>query len=230
MPYQHIFFDLDHTLWDFEKNSSETLTELYFEYDIGYHGNIDEQTYIQAFREVNRELWTKYDKSQIDKEYIRTKRFELIFGRLGIDPKKIASNIGDVYLFRCPKKPHLLPHSKEILDYLSKNYQLHILTNGFNDVQAIKLKHSGISHYFQTIVTSESTGHRKPSQEIFEYALEQAQAPLQHSLMIGDNLDTDIEGALRIGMDAVFYNPDQVFHKKTPRYEIKCLRELGGIL
>ncbi len=228
--YQHIFFDLDHTLWDFERNSTETLRELYIEYDIGAAGNVDEDTYLEIFRDVNRWLWTEYNHSRIDKQYIRERRFDLMFQRMGINPKDMPNNLGEVYLYRCPTKGHLLPYAKEILDYLAPKYTLHILTNGFKDVQGIKLESSGINGYFKTVVTSECTGQKKPSPEIFHYALGQAKAELPFSLMIGDNLDSDIGGAIGVGLDAVFYNPSKIFHQKTPKYEIEDLKNLEDFL
>lgn len=228
--YQHIFFDLDHTLWDFERNSTETLLEMYKDYDIGAVGNVGEEEYLAAFREVNRILWTSYNESKIDKTYIRERRFEMIFDRLGMDATEMPKNLGEIYLFKCPTKGHLLPYAKEALDYLSENYRLHILTNGFGDVQDIKLESSGIKHYFETVVTSECTGHKKPSPEIFHFALDKATATLAESVMIGDNLNTDISGAIGIGLDSVFYNPHKSFHKSKPKYEIDCLRKLQDFL
>jgi putative hydrolase of the HAD superfamily len=230
MAYRHLFFDLDHTLWDFDRNSEETLLELYREFDLGYLANVGEEDYLLTFKEVNRWLWDQYNHSKIDKEFIRSRRFELIFGRLGVPKEEVPPALGDLYLQRCPQKPHLLPHSKEILDYLAGQYTLHILTNGFNDVQHTKLRCSGIREYFQTVVTSECTGHKKPSPEIFGYALQQARGEAAESLMIGDSLDADIEGAHRAGIDSVFYNPDRLFHQKTPRYEIRNLLEMKDFL
>ena len=231
MPtYQHLFFDLDHTLWDFERNATETLLEMYQEFDIGEKGNVGEEEYLRVFREVNKILWASYNEGKIDKQYIREYRFDMMFDRLGIDREEMSDNLGEIYLYRCPTKGHLLPHAQDALDYLASNYRLHILTNGFEDVQGIKLERSGIKHYFETIVTSECTGHKKPSPEIFHHALDRATATLTDSLMVGDNLDTDIAGAMGIGLDSVFYNPRKAFHQKKPKYEIECLSKLKELL
>ena len=225
---EHIFFDLDHTLWDFERNSTETLQEMYQEFDIGVLTNASDEEFLEAFSNANAELWGLYNYSKVTKEDIRDKRFPMAFERLGGDPSDFPKNLGQLYLDRCPTKPHLMPYTFEILDYLQdqQKYKLHILTNGFSDTQAVKLERSGIAKYFESVVTSESTGHKKPDRRIFDYAINLAKAELPNSVMIGDNLLTDIAGAREIGMKNIFYNYGKVEHFHQVDYEITHLEEL----
>jgi putative hydrolase of the HAD superfamily len=230
--YRHIFFDLDHTLWDFEKCSQETLTESYLEYDLKKAGIQHLPTFLEAFSRINRQLWTMYDNNQISKEDIRKNRFPMILRYLGINNIEFIHEIEIQYLKRCPQKPHLIPHSQEVLDYLQQKgtYRLHILTNGFADIQHIKMKSSSIYHYFDNIITSELSGHKKPFRQMYEFALQLTNAELQQSIMIGDNLDTDMKGAIEIGMDCIFYNPEKIGHQSNVNHEIESLIELKDIL
>jgi putative hydrolase of the HAD superfamily len=230
MKYTQIFFDLDHTLWDFEKCSAETLQELYYKYDLGEEGNIGPEEFVHIFHQVNAELWDKYNHHLIDKAYIRENRFKDVFRRLGMPAYARHQEVGDEYLANCPRKPYLIPHTLELLDYLAGKYPLHIITNGFHDVQHIKMSSSGILGYFKTVVTSECSGHRKPDPRMFDYALKQAGCLPAQAMMIGDNAETDVQGASDFGIDAVFYNPDALFHKAKPKYEIKSLKALMSIL
>lgn len=224
--YKHIFFDLDHTLWDFDRCSAETLLELYDKYRLDRVADLHPDEFLEAFSEVNYHLWGLYNHNQIDKQYIRDNRFILIFRALGISEDLVPTGIGQEYLYRCPQKPYLMEHTHEALEHLlSKSYRLHILTNGFSDVQQIKMKSSGITHYFDCVITSECTGHKKPSKEIFEYALQRAGAHTNNSVMVGDSLDADIRGALNAGIAPVFYNPGKKTHQETVT-EISCLSEL----
>lgn len=227
---EHVFFDLDHTLWDFERNSVETLTELYHEFDLGVLSNESLGTFVDTFKEVNAKLWDMFNRNKIEKFYIREKRFELVFHSLGVPTAEAPQNLSEIYLQRCPRKSNLLPYTVEILDYLKDKYHLHILSNGFGDVQETKLKASGIFDYFKVVVNSESTGFKKPDRRIFEYAFEQANALHNNSVMIGDNLKTDIAGARGMGMRNVFFNPDKIEHFQQIDFEINHLKELEELL
>ncbi|GAB4330693.1 MAG: YjjG family noncanonical pyrimidine nucleotidase [Flammeovirgaceae bacterium] len=231
-PYRHIFFDLDHTLWDFEKCSQETLTELYIEYDLKKVGIHHLPTFLEAFSRINRQLWALYDNNQISKEDVRKNRFPMIIKHLGISDTSFLHEIEVEYLKRCPQKPHLIPHSREVLNYLQEKgtYRLHILTNGFADIQRIKMKSSCIYHYFDNIITSELSGYKKPFRQMYEFALQLAKAEVHHSVMIGDNLETDMKGAIEIGMDCIFFNPDKIEHQSNVSHEIESLMELKNIL
>ena len=225
--YQHIFFDLDHTLWDYERNSSEVLIDLYTSYELGKLGIHVVSQFMNTFNRVNSYLWSQYNHSLIDRETIRLSRFRQILEEYGIKDDRLADELSEKYLFDCPQKGHLMPHSKEVLRHLkSGNYKLHILTNGFDDVQRIKIKASGLSPYFDEVITSDSTGAKKPTKEIFDHALSRTGAKLQESIMIGDNLQTDILGARNANMYQVFYNPSGKVHKASVTYEIHCLSTL----
>ncbi|HAA14231.1 MAG TPA: noncanonical pyrimidine nucleotidase, YjjG family [Cytophagales bacterium] len=231
MAYQHLFFDLDHTLWDFDRNSTETLRELYSEFDFEGRYQFSEDRFLNTFLEVNHALWMDYNHGRIDRNHIRTRRFDLVLDALDASATDRPADLGEVYLARCPLKPHTLPHTHDVLDYLqAKGYALHIITNGFSDVQDKKLKAAGLDHYFDVVVTSETNGHKKPSPEIFYFALQSAKADLDNSLMIGDNLETDIAGAQAIAMDQVFFNPRKHYHPHRPTFEISSLDEMKTFL
>lgn len=229
-PYRHLFFDLDHTLWDFDRNSTETLTELFVHYGLEEMGVLDADAFVEAFRKINFQLWDQYNRGLVNKREIREKRFPLIFTLLELKAVEMAQKIGDDYLRLCPRKPYLIEQSEDVLAYLAPKYKLHIITNGFKDVQSLKLKSAGIDHYFDCIVTSECSGHKKPRRGIFEYALQKSGARLDESLMIGDNLLTDIRGAIDFNMDCVYVNPEVLPHYEHTTYEVKELGELKGFL
>ncbi|MDW7695244.1 YjjG family noncanonical pyrimidine nucleotidase [Flammeovirgaceae bacterium SG7u.111] len=231
--YTHIFFDLDHTLWDFDRNSTETLFELYEKYQLeNLSPNFSCNEFVATFRDVNFSLWDSYDKNLINKDQIRNDRFKRIFEVLGIaiTDSSLTLNLGSDYLQACPQKPHLLDNSQEILSYLYDKYKLHIITNGFDDVQHTKLKSSNIFHFFDVIVTSESTGYKKPHHKIFEYALSAASASVEMAIMVGDNLETDIKGAIGAKLDCIFYNPEKKGHTLEVQHEISHLSELKDLL
>lgn len=228
--YQAVFFDLDHTLWDYDTNSSELLTELFYAYELDQASSFGLNYFLDTFIQVNNKLWNNYNKGHIDREEIRSKRFANILKAMGIRNDELALELSDVYIDRCPRKTNVFPYTYEVLDYLKEKYPLFVLTNGFNDVQEIKLSCSKLSPYFQGVITSESSGHRKPSREIFEFALSQAKSSHHNSIMIGDNLSTDIAGAAGINMDTVFFNPHKKPHKAEISFEIDCLSQLMRIL
>lgn len=225
MRYPHLFFDLDHTLWDFDRNSDETLHELYAEHRLDYWTTLP--AFLTAFHQTNRQLWDLYNHSRISRQELRESRFFRIFGLLGIDSALVPAGIGDAYIHRCSHKPHLLPHAQELLDRLATHHTLHIVTNGFDDVQYAKMRSAGILHYFATITTSETEGFKKPDPRIFAGALARAHVSPAQVLMIGDNLETDIRGGKQAGLDTAFYNPKQTAHDEQPDYEFDCLRQLG---
>jgi putative hydrolase of the HAD superfamily len=227
--YRHLFFDLDHTLWDFERNSGETLGELFAEYSLAGLG-LALGPFATEFAAINRELWRLYDQHQVDKATLRQVRFQRVLARFGVVDDALAHQLTEAYFARCPAKPHLMPHSAELLAYLAPRYQLHIITNGFDDIQATKLHSAGIAHYFGQVLTSENSGHRKPSPEIFALALARTGAAVGESLMIGDNLDTDMAGGRAAGLDTLYYNPDRLAHQAQVTFEVHCHSEVAGRL
>ncbi|MFC2115187.1 YjjG family noncanonical pyrimidine nucleotidase [Bacteroidota bacterium] len=227
--YSHIFFDLDRTLWDFDKNSMETLSELYFRHNLD--ALIDKpEDFIDIYHEINMQLWDLYRKGQLSKEVLREKRFKLSFDHFGISDDEMCADFGREYIEISPMKTLLVPYTREILDYLSGHYDLHIITNGFLRTQEVKMKNCGLDMYFKSLTTSEVVGHNKPRPEIFHQALSAVHARKDASIMIGDDLQVDVLGAKRFGMDQVFFNYDQIVHDEEITFEIRSLEELRRIL
>ncbi len=227
--YTAIFFDLDHTLWDFDTNSRETLIELHMQYQLENLG-INQKEFLVTFKKINTGLWNLYDTGQIKQEVIRLQRFHRIFQELGVDEYELSLKFSADYVSQSPKKGNLLPYAKEALDHLQPIYPMHIITNGFSEIQGIKMASGGISHYFESVVTSELAGHKKPSKEIFEYALNQNKLQPHEVVMIGDNLLTDMVGAKNASIDTIYFNPEKVKHDTELTHEIYSLAELKQLL
>lgn len=226
---KHIFFDLDHTIWDFEKNSSESLHELFFEQELDREIR-SVSDFIQAYQVINAEYWVKYRNGLIDKETVRVGRFIDALNQFGVSQtEEKAHKLGHAYIERTPKKTHLFPHAHETLAYLKDKYPLHIITNGFAEIVDIKLACSGLTDYFDIVVAAEETGKKKPDPSVFQAAMSKAGSLPLESLMVGDNLEADVEGALKSGMKAVFFNPHRSIHEHFA-HEIHCLSDLQKIL
>ena len=228
-PYKCVFFDLDHTLWDYECNARETLLDLHTAFSLAERG-IDFEKFHQKFKSVNFNLWQLYDRGLIDNDVIRHQRFKEVLQHFDAHEDKLNAALSEEYLYGCPKKSNLVPHAKEVLDYLSAHYSLTVVTNGFEEIQAVKLLSGNITHYFDHVVTSQKAGFKKPSKEIFEYALGLNDLQCHEVIMIGDNLITDIGGARNACIDTVFFNPGEVPHSEPVKYEIRCLSELQNLL
>jgi putative hydrolase of the HAD superfamily len=230
MKYTHLFFDLDRTLWDFEKNSKEALTEMYNHFDLIKLGVPSADIFIEKYKVHNEHLWSLYRKGKIDKDSLRSYRFELCLNDFSISDDKLAADLGDMYVKTSPYKTNLFPFTHEVLKYLKTKYHLHIITNGFEEVQHIKLKQSKLDVYFDKVITSEHIGVKKPDSKIFNYALFSTKSELSQSLMLGDDFAVDILGAKNIGMDQVFFNPFNESFDGKPTFEISCLSELLRLL
>jgi putative hydrolase of the HAD superfamily len=229
--YQHLFFDLDHTLWDFETNASLTLTQLFEDFRLGDLTDCTIPGFLATFHRINYQLWADFDTGRISQATLRESRFRLVFEACGLSKFAQNQEFADLYLQICPTQPHLLPHTQEVLMYLKeKNYRLHILTNGFPDTQTVKLKSGGILHFFENVITSDLAGSRKPDRRMFDMALQTANALPTQSLMTGDTLETDIAGAINAGWDTVFFNPGHKKHRSLPTFEIQSLREMTAFL
>lgn len=226
--YKVVLFDLDHTLWDYHKNAHETLSEIFTEY-LGT-GSVDLTQHITLFKGINDTLWESYHKGEIRQWEIRERRFDQFLKELRIFTPQLSKTLSDEYLKRGPTKSHLLPNTHEILKYLEKTYPLLIITNGFEETQRRKVVHSGIDHYFTELVTSEKVGIQKPSPEIFLKALSITEHQPDEALMIGDNLSTDIQGALNSGIDSVYFDPESSTKTHSATYTISDLIELKNIL
>ena len=228
--YLHILFDLDHTLWDYESNSRLALEELFSIYELGRLQGLTTDRFVERFFWVNESLWEQYDNQEISSAELRQSRFHLILNDFGLRSDEIITHLSADYLKLSPTKSTVMPYSFEILDYLKPKYQLHIITNGFYEIQFTKLSFSGLSQYFDEVVTSEEAGSRKPHPEIFRHTLDRIGASSEECIMIGDNLKTDIQGARNAAIDHVFFNPSRARHHGTPTHEIASLLELKEIL
>jgi len=228
--YKAVFFDLDHTLWDFERNSSETILELFEKYNLLNLGVTEPSRFISVYKEVNARMWDMYHKNEISKKYLRTGRFNLALKNFGIQNDELAEMLATDYLSICPEKKYLFPGTIEILDYLSEKYKLHIITNGFVEVQYKKIKNSGLTAYFDHIHISEEIGFKKPEPEIFNFAVKQAGVVHENCIMIGDNTETDIGGALNAGIDHILFNPDSTKIPDFVNRSVSSLNELTRYL
>ena len=228
--YKHIFFDLDHTLWDFETNSKNTLKDLYTSNDLQVKGVDDFEVFFKQFSHHNHRLWDKYTKGLIKQDELRWKRMWLALLDYKIADETLSQKLSVEFLTLLPTKTNLFPYTVEILDYLqSKNYQLHLITNGFESVQHNKLKGCGLQHYFVEVITSEGSNSLKPNKEIFDFALQKTKAQLHESIMIGDNLDADIQGGINAGMDTIYVNHLSNEKYEKASYTVFHLKELETI-
>ena len=228
--YKHLFFDLDKTLWDFKTNSFETLKEIYSKHLQPIINGNNFETFLKVYDFNNNNLWEGYRKGTITKETLRIERFLLTLNEFDIQNETLANNIADDYEKLSPLKTSLFPFAKETLEYLFTKYKLHIITNGFKEVQYPKLKHTGLIKYFTEIIISEDTGYMKPDKNIFLYSLGKAKAIATERLMIGDDYDVDIVGAQAVGMDQVLFSPEKLFNGDNITYKISSLIELKEIL
>jgi putative hydrolase of the HAD superfamily len=231
MTYKHLFFDLDHTLWDFETNSKETLQELFALHRLNETITADFELFYQKYSFHNKRLWHRYNHGFIRQDELRWKRMWHTLLEFKIGDENLSKQLSQHYLEILPTKKALFPHTREILQYLTnKNYQLHLITNGFEKVQWRKLENANISHYFSTVITSETACCLKPQKEIFDYAINKAGCCYTECIMLGDNLDADILGAMNAGMDTIFVNHIREETTLKPTHIIYHLRELENIL
>lgn len=227
--YEHLFFDLDHTLWDFDKNSRYTLQRLYKEYQLQNKGIDDFDTFFTKYNAHNDKLWDKFRKGQIKRDDLRWKRLWLALLDYQIGDTALAHEMSAAYMEILPIQKELTPYAQEVLEYCKDKYQIHIITNGFHATQKLKLQYSGISGYFSEIISSEGSNSMKPRPEIYEYALKATGATSDNCIMIGDALEVDIKGAANAGWDQIYYNPHKITHEEQPTYEIASLEELLAI-
>jgi putative hydrolase of the HAD superfamily len=175
-------------------------------------------------------MWEQYRLGTIDKPTLRDKRFALTFWDMGLDAETAPPQLADDYILLSPRKTILFPHAHEVLSYLEKKYCLHIITNGFEEAQVIKMQESDLNRYFSEVIISEHTGFRKPDKRIFDYAMDKTGATAEDSIMIGDGLEVDILGARNVGWDTVYFNPENIEHQEMVTHEIRSLEELTGFL
>lgn len=231
MKYKHLFFDLDHTLWDFDANARATLAQMHIDLQLPDRGIHDFDLFYKNYLVHNEKLWAKYRNGQIKQEELRLKRMWLALLDFQIADEALAKQMNELFLQLLPTRNILFPDTIEVLVYLQdKGYQLHLITNGFEEVQHSKLKNSGLDKFFKIVVTSEGSNSLKPQKEIFEFALNKTGATVNESLMIGDTLDVDVAGAFSIGMDAVHVNYNHSEQDIKPTYTIHHLNELKAFL
>lgn len=229
MRYQHLFFDLDHTLWDFRGNSRETLHELVVSHGLLEKGVPDANAFVDVYEEINHALWAQHGSGRMPKEVLRVLRFRSALQRFGITDGRLAGTLSEEYLEICPRKQRLMPGARELLLTLEERYRLHIITNGFEETQAVKLKSSGLEAHFDVVLTSEKAGAAKPHAAIFHEALRRTGASAEESLMIGDSVEADMQGARNAGWDHAHYSaetePDLL-----ATYRIAHLSDLRALL
>jgi len=228
--YKHLFFDLDHTLWDFEANSRQTLEEMYINMNLATRGVDDFGRFHKNYLIHNEKLWDRYRKGFIKVDELRWKRMWLTLLDFKIGDEQLARDMGVVFLDSLPSRKLLFPYTLEILQYLSdKKYNLHLITNGFEKTQHSKLRNSGLNVFFKEIITSEGSNSLKPQKAIFDYALQRAHANAAESIMLGDDLEVDIAGARNAGLDQVYVNHLDIKPSIQPTYSVRSLKELKNI-
>lgn len=226
----HLFFDLDRTLWDFETNSKVALQQLYENYALGNyieHFNHFHHTYVR----INADLWRKYGKGKISKTELRDSRFSETLKHHGIHAREMADKISNDYIAISPKQTVLFPNTIETLTELKKmGYAMHIITNGFEEVQYTKLTMSKIRDFFDVIICSETIGLNKPNPAVFWHAMEKAASKPEESVMIGDDREVDILGANQVGMHSVLFDPENQHRIFRGQPKITDLSQLPRVL
>lgn len=230
LQYKNLFFDLDDTLWAFSLNARDTFEEMYLKYR--YNRFFDSfQHFYALYQRRNVELWEEYGNGQVTKEELNRQRFLYPLQVVGAEDAALAKSFSDDFFAVIPTKSRLMPHAREVLEYLSPKYNLYILSNGFQELQRHKMRSSGIDGFFRKVVLSDDIGVLKPWPEIFHFALSATQSELRDSLMIGDSWENDITGAKRVGMHQAYYNATGKTELPfQPTYQLSDLKELMQIL
>ncbi|MFN6178195.1 MAG: YjjG family noncanonical pyrimidine nucleotidase [Flavobacteriales bacterium] len=227
--YRHLFFDLDHTLWDFRSNSRLVLKELYDELDLAAHGVSDADAFVEVYEEVNTGLWKRYERGHRPKDVMRVLRFRNTLLTFGVKERGLSERLGHEYLERTPRREGLFPGALQLLEDLRPHYGLHIITNGFAATQHTKIRNSRMDHLFDIVLSSEVAGASKPAPDIFHKAFAQAGTTAEESLMIGDSIDADMAGARAVGMDHAHFAPEGEADPDAT-YRIRALDELRPLL
>lgn len=230
MQYKNLFFDLDDTLWAFSYNARDTFEEMYrkYEYDRYFRSF---QHFYELYERRNVELWAEYADGKVTKDELNRQRFLYPLEAVGEGDAALAKAFSEDFFAVIPTKSRLMPHAREVLEYLAPKYNLYILSNGFQELQCHKMRSAGIDRYFKKIVLSDDIGVLKPWPEIFHFAMSATQSELRESLMIGDSWDNDITGARGVGMHQVYYNvTGRAEFPFKPTYQITDLKELLQLL
>lgn len=233
--YQVLFIDLDNTLYDFTGNSREAYRAVYslLDYDRWFDSF---EHYYSIYEEYNLQLWALYAEGKITKDKLNAERYAHPLRVMGVhDAEFVGARFWDEAMKRLPLGSRLMPHAREVLEYLRPRYRMYILSNGFTELQSRKMHSAGIEGYFDGVILSEDIGVNKPNPEIFYHALQVAGVGASEALMIGDNLEVDIAGASRVGIDQVYYDiaasgGNAVSLQPSPTYVVTSLLDLKGIL
>ena len=227
MKIKHIFFDLDHTLWDFEKNSKLTFAQLFKEYNI----QLALEDFLTIYSPINFKYWKLYREEKVSKADLRYGRLKDTFDSLNYTVKdELIHMLSNDYINFLPSNNYLFDGTVELLEYLQPKYTLHIITNGFEEVQNLKLSKSGIKKYFNEVITSEAVGVKKPNPKVFRYALERVNTIPMHRVMIGDNLEADIIGALNCGIKSIHFNLENEQYEQKNYTSVSSLLEIKQYL
>ena len=228
--YKHLFFDLDHTLWDFDTNAKNSLTEIYSEFELKLKVTPVFEDFYKRYIFHNEVLWDRYQKGFITADELKWRRMWRTLLDFKIGDETLSRSLSARFLEILPTKKEVFPYTMEILHYLKeKKYQIHLITNGFEKTQWSKIRNSGLDKFITHVITSEGSNSLKPKKEIFEFALQIAKAELRESIMIGDNLDADIQGAMNAGMDSVFVNHINATTIMKPTFTVTHLDQLEKI-
>lgn len=221
-----VFFDLDHTLWDFERNSALTYQLLFERFEV----EVSLERFLEHYVPLNFLFWKAFREGRISKEKLRYERLKTVFERMALPVSdRLIHQLSEAYIENLSAQTHLLPNCMEVLQYLKGKYKLHIITNGFEEVQARKLRNSGIEHFFTEVVNSDRAGVKKPDPRIFTMAIEAAGIEPGSGIMIGDSFEADILGARSVGLQALHFNVhDEPVHDVCPI--IRDLRQIKGYL
>ena len=230
IKYKHIFFDLDRTLWDFDAAAEVAFERIYEQYNLKSLGIPSAHEFHMVYHPLNEHLWELYREDKITKDYLNRTRFVLPLEHYGIHDTTLADHLSEDYVYWSPRIVRLVPGTMELLDYLKPKYHLHLITNGFQEVQHTKLSGSGLESYFETLTVSEEVGVKKPNPEIFIYALNKAHATAEESIVIGDEMAVDIDGARTAGIDQIFFNPSGKEEEGSRTFEVRSLTEIMEIL
>ena len=228
--YKHIFFDLDRTLWDFDAAAEVAFEKIYEKYNLKSLGIPSAHEFHEVYHPLNEQLWVLYRADKITKDELNRTRFLKPLEHYGIHDVELADHLSEDYVYWSPRIVRLVPGTMELLDYLKPKYHLHLITNGFQEVQHTKLSGSGMEPYFETLTVSEEVGVKKPNPEIFWYALQKAGATAEESLMIGDEMAVDIDGARAAGMDQVLFNPSGQKVEGERTFEVSNLKEIVKLI
>ena len=228
--YKSLFFDLDDTLWDTARNNKECLEEIYTAYRFGsYYSSFEE--FYSIFMPHNLMLWDKYRNHEIDRRTLILERLLYMLRPMGIEDEAFTLKLNNDFLQRTAVKTRLIAGAADLMEYLFPKYRLFILSNGFREIQSLKMQNAGLAPYFERIILSEDVSVQKPNRGIFDYALKTANSRRSESLMIGDSWEADIAGAQNAGIDQLWLNPDGKQAKgRPPTFTVHSLPEIKEIL